>query len=338
MIVFFGPSQAGKTTTFNVVTGESRPVGDGSGESVTADAFVASSMLGKVVDTPGLQDSRLLTDEEAAETMAMAVVEAGVPLVKFVVFESLANDSMQVGNTLFKLAAVCGKGVLKSIVVALTKADMVSNHLLEGRKELRQRRCQEFGISEIVMWQNKAINEEGLTDQLLALQQKLARVPGTSMERIERLHEAVAHRAVELSAAAPPKKKTTEESYTEDVMVDQTYTENYVVYETRTSTQQVPVHYTELEQVNPVQQFFTLGAFGGGVRVSRTRWETVTDTTIVPVQKTRVVPRRVLQPVTRRRTREIEVPLEPKDFLSEARDQILTERREEMLNRRRGLL
>ena len=331
--VFYGPTQSGKSTTFNWLVGNmAQQVGDGSGESVTVDPVLQQSQIGLVVDTPGLDDSlHRFTNEEAGMKVAVAVV-AEAAKVKVVVFESLASDSMRLRNTLAHLTASLGEGILKATVVLMTKADR-----MQGDGNLRVERirqtCREFGIQEAVLWQNVGIDEAGRQQQLQKLREALARLQGIATKDIENLNTRIEQRAQQLCDDALPVKKTIQETYTEDELRDETFAEHYVEFVDKVTTKQVPVPYTVREQVNPVQQLFTLGAFGGGVDVHKTRIETLTSTEQVPVQKTRMVPKRVPRPVTKHRTKEIDVRLEVDHFVSEAREQVLAEARSHFAKR-----
>lgn len=333
--VLFGPTQCGKTTTFNLLTGKlDQQTGDGSGESVTFNPTLESSKVGPALDTPGMDDTRLrFTDEEAAMKVALAVVEAKATKVKFIVFVSLANDSLTLRPTLTKLEMAFGQSCLPATLVLMTKPDKAT----DDERKLREARvkdiCKAFEVKEYLTWQNLNINEVDFQQQLHALQEALKRLPGITTSQIEDLETRIAKLAKTLCDAAPPVKKDIQESYTETTYVDEPYPEHYTEMVDKTTTEQVPVSYQVREGVNPVQQFFSLGTAGHGELVNKTRIETLTKTEKVPVQKTRMVPKRVAKPVTKERTKTVETRLGLEHFMSKAREQVLKEARERFVQK-----
>ncbi|CAK0867143.1 unnamed protein product, partial [Prorocentrum cordatum] len=115
--------------------------GDGAGESVTQFPAVIDTELGLMLDAPGIDDTMLrFSDDEAGRRVALALAASGVTHVKFLVFESLANDAMQLRSTLEKLFRAFGAAVAPATLVLATKADMLTRAVIicaGGRAVLR---------------------------------------------------------------------------------------------------------------------------------------------------------------------------------------------------------
>ncbi|CAE7250768.1 unnamed protein product [Symbiodinium natans] len=128
-VVIFGPTQAGKSTVVDFLTeGDTCiPIGDGDGHSVTAEAqLYDGTKLGcPMPDTPGINDTLMrFTNAEAGARVALGVAHARPKSLKFIITDSLANDSMQLNNTLETFTLAFGREVLPSVVVLATKADL----------------------------------------------------------------------------------------------------------------------------------------------------------------------------------------------------------------------
>merc|ERR1719195_2558407 len=123
-------------------------MGDGAGESVTERAAVIDTKLGLMLDTPGIDDTRLrFTDDEAGRRVAVAVATSAVDQVKFLLFESLANDAMQLRGTLEKLNRAFGAIAAQNTLVIATKADLLLDPQRRARRlELIQRVIQQNGL------------------------------------------------------------------------------------------------------------------------------------------------------------------------------------------------
>lgn len=211
--VLYGPTQASKSTTFRRLcgeknlAGESVSVGDGTGESVTEATMLRRSEIGLLMDTPGINDSKMrFTNAEAGRKVAVEVYDQNVKRVKVIVVESLANDAIGLAKTFSDLYEAFGKSILKSVVVLATKADKCKGADRDRRllaiKDIVQKHS---GTDVVVVWQNEGYsNRYGYQTQLQELKAALERVPGCATRDIEDIEKRVKRRAMELAIEAPP--------------------------------------------------------------------------------------------------------------------------------------
>lgn len=271
-VVLFGPTQAGKSTTFNWLTdmgqaeGVAAATGDGSGESVTVEPKLRKSKIGLLLDTPGINDTKMrFTNDEAGKKIAIHVYGASLKRIKIIVFEGLNNDAIQLRHTVAALMESLGPAVLKSVVVLATKADDCKASKKAVRVPAIENMAQELGVGEVLEWQNEDLDEEGQAVQLANLRAALLRVPAISTADLEDLDERVARRAQELCEQAAPRRETVktevQEQYTEERTEVEEFDEPYQTWETgmrmvpyaacvpRTKTVKVPYVDTETRTV-----------------------------------------------------------------------------------------
>mmetsp|Transcript_13274 Transcript_13274/g.23005 ORF Transcript_13274/g.23005 Transcript_13274/m.23005 type:complete len:362 (+) Transcript_13274:99-1184(+) len=308
-IVTYGRTQSSKSTTVGKLKkpGQAMPVtGDGAGESVTVQASVIDTQLGLMLDTPGIDDTRLrFTDDEAGRRVALGVAASGVNKVKFLIFESLANDAMQLRGTLEKLNRAFGATAARAACVLATKADM-----LQSNPERRERRLNllrevitEQSLHGPVLWQNEAISEADYEAQLAELRATLAQVEEVTTTDLQDLRERQRRKAQELCDAYPTQTKTTEvevdEQYTVPRQEQQAYQEPYVEEEQFTESYEVPETY----QV-PEQHSYTYEKRRGGIAGLLGDTKTCTGYHTVMVQKVKMVSktRSSTRPVPKTRT------------------------------------
>ena len=128
-------------------------VGDGSGESVTEWPELFDSILGPLLDTPGCFDTKLrFTSQEAAQRVAVAVAEANTRCLKFLVFDSMASDTMRLRDTLLTLFTVFGVQIRSSIVVIASRPNVKSPLEDAKRLELVRKTLEEQELNELVVW------------------------------------------------------------------------------------------------------------------------------------------------------------------------------------------
>lgn len=279
--------------------------GDGGGESVTDHATVFDTDLGLMLDTPGIDDTKLrFTDDEAGRRVALGVVASGVTNVKFVVFESLANDAMQLRGTLEKLSRAFGACALRGCVVLATKADMEQDpQRRERRLALIRAVMQQQQLREVVLWQNEAIDAAGAAAQLANLRQSLDRIQGVATADLEDLKARQRVRAQQKCDAYPTQTKTTnvdvDEQYTVPRPVQEIYQEPYVEQEEFMEDYDAPETYDV-----PEQRSYTYEKRRGGIAGLLGETKTCTGHTTVMVQKVRFVSkkRKATRPVTKYRT------------------------------------
>eukprot|EP00418_Pyrodinium_bahamense_P079962 CAMPEP_0179062144 /NCGR_PEP_ID=MMETSP0796-20121207/26781_1 /TAXON_ID=73915 /ORGANISM="Pyrodinium bahamense, Strain pbaha01" /LENGTH=702 /DNA_ID=CAMNT_0020759051 /DNA_START=1 /DNA_END=2109 /DNA_ORIENTATION=+ len=243
-VVLRGPSQAGKSTFLAAVMddgqGEAPAVGDGSGESVTRDTMLRTSKVGLLVDGPGDNDTMLrFSNEEAGLRYAVAVASAEATSVKFLVFDSLGSDTMQLRASLASLMVSFGAAALQGVVVVASKRDLCPSTVAERRLAAMRQVMQASGVAEpeIVTWQSVGLDEEAERSQLEALRSALGHVRGVSPTDLEDLWQRQRTRAQELCDRQVPRMVSVDvpEEYAEpyDVQEDYTEQEPYQAMETK---------------------------------------------------------------------------------------------------------
>jgi len=243
VLVLRGPSQAGKSTFMaKVVTpgqGEGPAVGDGSGESVTRDTALRDTAVGRMLDGPGDGDSFLrFTDQEAGRRYAVGVAAAHATRVKFLVFESMGGDRMELRATLASLVTTFGAGALDGVVVVVSKADLRPGAAGQGKVTAVRRIMEERGLRELVVWQSQGLGEEEEEAQLSALRLAVQRVGGASPSDLEDLWQRQRRRAQELfeSQAPQTRRVDVEEEYVHRYEEQEPYTRQEPYEATQSTT------------------------------------------------------------------------------------------------------
>jgi len=187
------------------LAGESVSVGDGTGESVTEATMLRRSEIGLLMDTPGINDSKMrFTNAEAGRKVAVEVYDQNVKRVKVIVVESLANDAIGLAKTFSELDEAFGKSILKSVVVLATKADKCKGADRDKRLKAIKDIVQKHSGTDVVVWQNEGYSKPyGYQAQLQELKAALERVPGCATRDIEDIEKRVERRAMELAIKAP---------------------------------------------------------------------------------------------------------------------------------------
>lgn len=325
--VLYGPTQASKSTTFRRLcgeknlAGESVSVGDGTGESVTEATMLRRSEIGLLMDTPGINDSKMrFTNAEAGRKVAVEVYDQNVKRVKVIVVESLANDAIGLAKTFSELDKAFGKSILKSVVVLATKADKCKGADRDKRLGAIKDIVQKHSGTDVVVWQNEGYSKPyGYQAQLQELKAALERVPGCATRDIEDIEKRVERRAMELAIKAPP---LTEIRYEEE-QVERTIPVPYDVDEWEEGDTEMGILLTGaaagagfIPMFGPALAAAGLAAAaaaskGRSVRRTRYRDETRMETIITP--------------------RKIRVPRKWEEFLPQAREAITREVRERFM-------
>lgn len=231
--VVYGRSQAGKSTLICNLREPGDPcpeVGDGSGDSVTALSLLWFTKIGPMLDAPGIDDTLLrFSKEEAGRRVAVGVASAGVSRVKFLVFDSMANDGMHLRDTLASLELTFGSSVLPGVVVVASKANLKQGSSGEKRLELMRQVMKNSGLEVLVRLPGPSLARESFD----ALQVALDRVPSVPLTELEDLWERQRRRAQELCDTQQPRKK--------DIVVQ--VNESYAVQREELEPHEVP--YTE---------------------------------------------------------------------------------------------
>ena len=248
-LILFGPSQSTKSTMVcqlrKSMLEKCPAVGDGSGESVTEWPELFDSILGPLLDTPGCFDTKLrFTSQEAAQRVAVAVAEANTRCLKFLVFDSMASDTMRLRDTLLTLFTVFGVQIRSSIVVIASRPNVKSPLEDAKRLELVRKTLEEQELNELVVWnisremrdfsvplvEAASGSEHFLLDKL---KNSLQRLPSVGLSELDDLWNQTYRRAQELCDQQIPRTK--------EVFVD--LNESYVRNFTEEEPYEIP--YTE---------------------------------------------------------------------------------------------
>lgn len=355
-VVLFAPTQAGKSTltAFLAEEGAAVPTGDGDGESVTVDtALYWSPKLGHwLLDVPGINDSMLrFTNQEAGKRVALGVARAGVRRLKFLVLDSLGNDSLQLRNTLVEFVTAFGRPLLPSVVVMASKADRCPQESRAKRVSNMQEIGRKQGINQVIVWQNSSISYEDKLGQLGELIRALEQTPDGQMHELEDLQTRVQTLAQQLYESAPMQQKQVpveqeyQEPYQEQEPYEEPYTkwapkqESYTITVPYQDTVKHQVQYQTLKRGHAFGKFVTLGlGFQDELEdhtktvsaaVTKYREETRTRTIQVPETAHRTAHRTVTKYRTKTRTVQqtvdYKVPLE--QFMDRAMSEIIAEMR-----------
>jgi len=325
-------------------------VGNGNGASVTSQALTINTELGLSMDTPGIDDTALrFTDDEAGRRVAIGVAASGAEKLKFLVFESLANDAMHLRSTLESLIRAFGAVVLGATVVLATKKDRLDPVSGAERLELIDNIVQEQNLRGVVCWQNSGLDDAGQALQLATLQACLNSFEGVRTGDMEDLHQRQKLRAQQKCDAYPTQRRTVdvevEEQYTEPRAVQEEYSEPYVEQVPHVESYDAPETYEEPEQ-HAYQYVKKHKGIGGKCGLTKT----CTGYHTVMVQKVRMIPktRTVMRDVTKYRAayrtvthydtksrkvtkqKEVEYRLTVDRFMDEALAEIVEEVRESL--------
>lgn len=309
--MMYGPTQGGKSTFVQCITngGETVAVGEGDGESVTADmtCYPATKLDRPVVDNLGNDDSMFrFTNEMIGVKMAQCFVGMRVEQAKFLFFESLANDSIRLRHTILEFTKSFGRESLMSAIVVASKADKCSVEKKGKRIAALKKIAQENSIPAVVEWQSQNIDEDGMQHQLETLRLELGSVPAAQTESLRTLSMRVEARIDELFEEAPKTQQVmVDEEYLEPYAGKEEYEKEYIewVSKEESYTEMVPYDTTEtrselqpyIKEGSTLGKVFTLGiGFHDKVRyervesshtVTKYRPETKYKTVTVPEQR-----------------------------------------------------
>jgi len=219
MLFVWGPSQSGKSTFINVLKGsDTAATGLDDGESVTVNmnAFEVENpnlLEGKkvvLIDAQGLGDSKLqATDDEISDRITCFALEKiqGNHLRSILVFESLANDTMKLRDTLRKLENAFGPRAKQSVLVLITKSDLITRDRFERRLPTVEEECNRHQLK-YMLWNNKVndlarISGARLDQQIQQLNAKLQQIQPFELGNLRNIRVEVEESAQELMAHDP---------------------------------------------------------------------------------------------------------------------------------------
>ncbi|CAK9082185.1 Uncharacterized protein SCF082_LOCUS39076 [Durusdinium trenchii] len=221
--IVWGPSQAGKSTLICQCRQHDEDpcpeVGDGSGESQTSDISMWQTTFGFTLDTMGLGDSLLrFSKEEIGKLVAAgisSVAAANIKRVKFLVFESMANDALHLRNTLLNLFTAFGEEVRNGIVVIASKPNLRQGRAGVQRLVLMQQVMAEQGLRELVLWRGPEKDQESVEE----LKAALGRVSSAEISALDDLWDRVNRRAQELFEQQVPRTKNISVDVLEEYLI-----------------------------------------------------------------------------------------------------------------------
>lgn len=164
-----GQSQHGKSSFINFLSGcNSQPVGSNDGRSCTIgiipvlfndafELFEGENTELRFFDVPGFGDSEMrITNREILDKMKITL--AGLESRQFdglFVFQSLMESSINLKETLVRIECMFGEKVYRSVVVIMTKSDLVAPRALSKRVATVEHICQEKRLP-CVQWINNS--------------------------------------------------------------------------------------------------------------------------------------------------------------------------------------
>ena len=354
-LIVYGRSQMGKSSTILKLMSSqgnvNQPsVSKGKGKSCTKTAEIYSTEVGVMMDLPGYDDTDLeYLPDDIAELASVKLAEVGVQGIRFLLFDSLADSTIQLRTSVAQLVAAYGSRIKNSIIVIASKKDRADDDELDGRIEELKTTMSDLGIGkELVTWQNKKIDDNAFRAQVMLLKQAISRVDVVTTDQLEDLNDRVDKRAIELHEKQVPElqKKiiSVEESYVEEWEEEEPYTEQHVELENYTEIYSDEEHYYEKTgEWNPVgKAFAAIGSLGitaafnvgEGTYKRKTRQVEKTREATRPKIVTRERKKWVTHSETKKRVVDKEITVEVfapiESFLLQAREEITAEVRKEL--------
>lgn len=232
--ILFGPTQYGKSTFLDRVLHENetfRPkTGTGKGDSITrASHLYETTLIGPVLDVPGWNDTELLVDSALiAKQAALILAEGDVSSVRFLLFDSLSESSVQIRPTLEQLVQAFGGNAKDSVVVVACKLDRADEDELQDRLITMEETMEQCNIgNKLVLWKSKNLSAREWNDQLDELRLALHSKMPTTLIDIQDLKSRVLERAEKLYREQQPEMLEHKDKTTEPRVVDFVETEDY---------------------------------------------------------------------------------------------------------------
>eukprot|EP01062_Namystynia_karyoxenos_P028408 TRINITY_DN21525_c0_g1_i1.p1 TRINITY_DN21525_c0_g1~~TRINITY_DN21525_c0_g1_i1.p1 ORF type:complete len:364 (+),score=121.30 TRINITY_DN21525_c0_g1_i1:83-1174(+) len=354
-VFILGRSQVGKSTTIGNMMGDRRQpkprVGDGDGESCTLNVNTYDTDFGKLVDTPGWPDSKLrFSHDQWAMSVAAAAAAQNARQIKFIICECLSDSAIALCSIGQELVKALGPKVLPGVVILCTMADRVKGEQRELRLSAIRQAAKQCGIpQEIVLWQNKDVDLQGMQHQMKALQDALLRTTGTVPDQLQTITQRAEHRAKQLCRAQETYKKTEALKYREKEAVQRLEDEEYKEAIVQSELKKRRCSVLKSEEVTKTRTvYYTVkegfsGFFGGNTLQSEEveyqdteyRVEEATKDELIPTAKTINKRRQVARfdDKMHDRTKEVGVRSTPRvwqDFMPQAMAEISETVRKEM--------
>jgi len=333
-LVAFGPSQVGKSSFvkclreyYDVTEGEQPVLGTGNGCSSTCQAtiFSVGHEFGFLADMGGWNDTQLrFTGREMSERASAQLVLQDIRQVRFLVFDSMSGDTLQLRKSVEELVKGFGDAVKDSIIVVASKMDRADPDLIDSRTDFLLETMEELAIgSRLVFWQSKHPSEGQPETQLNDLLTHVESTPLVATDTMQHIRKRIEDKAHHLCAHQEIVKRETEVEVEEEVLRERripvVVEEEYLVKEEVTISR---MEHEMKEAPIPTIAGYVLSV-GIYALVSATTKVTIERT----VKKKRTVTRweihyeRDIQPVMKRVI--VEEPPRPfQDFLGQARREV----------------
>lgn len=235
-------------------------VGIGDGKSCTKTANVYQTPLGLTLDLPGPDDAELQLDTATvAKLGAFELIKHDIKGVKLLVLESLSDSTIQLRKTVADVVASFGNNVKDGIIVMATKRDRADEDEIIGRLNNIREVMMDLGIgNELVLWQNKRLDDESFNDQLTNLIASISRTKIVATRDLDDLNSQVARKMQALYDTQVPQVKTVmievEEQYVQEWEDLERYEDKEIIMK------DVEEKYDKMEQYSKREGEWTTGA------------------------------------------------------------------------------
>lgn len=180
--VLFGPSASGRSTFLERI-GAKISVVETDGDSDTCECKVYDTELGLFMDTPGYDQTQLrFTELEVAQMVAKEIKLSKARIVRFLIFESMANDVVKLRQTLCILSLAVGSMPSSAVIVASKMDTMVNAAQRRRRLDLIQGAMGQFNLPVLLAWQNFSLDEAGWERKKKLLGQAWEALPPEAMD------------------------------------------------------------------------------------------------------------------------------------------------------------
>jgi GTP-binding protein EngB required for normal cell division len=230
-LVVFGPSQVGKSSFvkslrehYGVVNGKNPQVSTGNGCSVTSSAEIFNAGdLGIVADMGGWNNSDLrFTSQDMADQTSTGLTVRSIEKVRFLVFDSLSGDTMQIRHSITELVKGFGESSKSGIIVVASKLDKVDSDELGERLNYMREAMQDLCIEDrLVTWQSKSFNA------VCAFKDQLESTPPVATNALQVINSLIVTRAQELCDQQDFKKSNVVFRTQENFVVERRDYESY---------------------------------------------------------------------------------------------------------------
>jgi len=138
----FGPTRYGKSKLINDLLGNDYArIGEENGQSTTKHPrlYTGKTPLGyyvNFVDSPGIYDNTGISEAQIKKEISdMIALKTNADSITILLVESLSESSIQIPNTLKRIIDIFGSNCISSIIIVVTKSDLVVSKLLESRQK-----------------------------------------------------------------------------------------------------------------------------------------------------------------------------------------------------------